>query len=258
MIVVHNLLFTYSPETPPVLKEIDLTFRPGEFVSIMGSNGSGKTTLARCLNGLLVPSQGRVTVDDLNSAKSDENVKVRARVGMVFQNPDNQIVSTTVEREVAFGLENLGVPVEEMRPIVEEKLRQFGLEKYRYRAPHTLSGGEKQLLALASVLAMKPRYVIFDEPTSLLDPLWRERILAIVTDLHRSGEITPIFITQFPEETLQADRLIVLDKGAVLLDAPPQAVFLQDRILEQAGVGIPLKYRLRPFLTQLGLWEETA
>ncbi len=258
MIVIRNLSFSYSPETPPVLRGIDLTLKPGEFVSIMGSNGSGKTTLARCLNGLLLPSEGSVQVHGWSSADPEENMKIRAVVGMVFQNPDNQIVSTTVEREVAFGLENLGIPHEKMRPIVEEKLRQFNLERYRYRSPHTLSGGEKQLLALASVLAMKPQYVIFDEPTSLLDPIWREKILGIVMELHRSGEITPIFITQFPEETLRTDRLLVLNKGQVLLDAPPGDVFLQSEILQEAGIGIPAKFRLRPFLSQLGLWEEPA
>ena len=258
MIVVKNLAFSYSPESPFVFSELNLTLKEGEFVSFMGSNGSGKTTLARCLNGLNLPSRGEVWVDGLNSSDPAENMKIRARVGMVFQNPDNQIVSTTVEREVAFGLENLGIPHAEMQPIVEEKLRQFDLEKYRYRAPHTLSGGEKQLLALASVLAMKPRYVIFDEPTSLLDPLWRERILETVAELHKSGQITPILITQFPEETLQSDRLIVLNEGKIFLDDSPGKIFEKPEPLREAGVGIPLKFQIRSLLPDGYRWEGEA
>ncbi|NOY76437.1 MAG: ATP-binding cassette domain-containing protein [Calditrichaeota bacterium] len=254
MINVSRLTFSYPSTPSPVLNAIDFQIRTGETVSIMGANGSGKTTLSRCLNGLLLPTEGTVFVDGLDTRNSEENLKVRALVGMVFQNPDNQIVSTTVEREIAFGLENLGVPTPDMQQRVNEILRQFDLEKYRHQSPHYLSGGEKQLLALAAIFAMAPRYIIYDEPTSLLDPYSREKILDAIFGLQLEEGITPILITQFPEETLRTQRLIILDRGEIVLDGKPAEVFENTDYLDRIGIAVPPSFRLKPYLTKLNLW----
>ncbi len=255
MIEVSNLKFSYPSTVSLALDDINLQIKNGETVSIMGANGSGKTTLSRCLNGLLLPTEGDVLVDDLNTRNEAENLKIRALVGMVFQNPDNQIVSTTVEREIAFGLENLGVPTLQMRQHVEEILRQFDLEKYRRQSPHYLSGGEKQLLALAAIFAMAPRYIIFDEPTSLLDPYSREKILNAIFDLQLKEKITPILITQFAEETLRTQRLIILDSGKIVLDGKPAEVFENVELLDRIGIAVPLRFRLKSSLMKMNLWE---
>jgi len=254
MIEVSHLKFSYSSTIPLVLNNINLQIKNGETISIMGANGSGKTTLSRCLNGLLWPTEGTVYVDGLNTKNTEENLKIRALVGMVFQNPDNQIVSTTVEREIAFGLENLGVPTPQMQQRVDEILRQFDLEKYRRQSPHYLSGGEKQLLALAAIFAMAPRYIIFDEPTSLLDPYSREKILDAIFGLQLEEGITPILITQFPEETLRTQRLIILDSGKIVLDGKPTEVFENAEYLDRIGIAVPPLFRLRPYLTKMNLW----
>ncbi|GBD93168.1 energy-coupling factor transporter ATP-binding protein EcfA1 [bacterium BMS3Abin05] len=254
MIDVEDLTFSYTRETSPILKNFSLKLVEDKSVSIMGANGSGKTTLSRCLNGLLLPESGTVRVDGLDTRQKDENLKIRALVGMVFQNPDNQIVSTTVEREVAFGLENLEVPYEEMHRRVEAILRQFGLEKYRHKSPHYLSGGEKQLLALASIFVMSPKYIILDEPTSLLDPASREKILDAVFELREKSGIIPILITQFPEETLRTDRLILLHKGKIVFDEKPADVFEHEKELREIGIGVPLYFSLKPQLEKLHLW----
>ncbi|HEX9654665.1 MAG TPA: ATP-binding cassette domain-containing protein, partial [bacterium] len=200
MIEIKNLTFEYiNPEHAPtrVLDGITLTVKEGESLGLMGANGSGKTTLARCLNGLLLPAAGEVLVDGLTTHESPNLPEIRRRVGMVFQNPENQIVSTTVEREIAFGLENLGMPHDEMHQRVDEMLAQFDLERYRRHPPHLLSGGEMQRLALASVVAMSPQYLIFDEPTSLLDLPTRKMVLQLISDL-QSKRVATLLITQFP------------------------------------------------------------
>lgn len=255
MIEVSHLKFSYPSTTSLVLDDINLQIRNDETVSIMGANGSGKTTFSRCLNGLLLPTGGNVFVDGLNTRDEDENLKIRSLVGMVFQNPDNQIVSTTVEREIAFGLENLGIPTPQMRQQVEKILRQFDLEKYRHQSPHYLSGGEKQLLALAAIFAMAPTYIIFDEPTSLLDPYSREKILHTIFDLQLEEGSTPILITQFPEETLRTQRLIILDSGKIVLDGKPAEVFENVELLDRIGISVPPLFHLKSPLMKMGLWE---
>jgi energy-coupling factor transport system ATP-binding protein len=241
VIELHDLSFSY--QTPkgdiPVLQGVDLAFREGESVSLIGANGSGKTTLIRCLNGLLRPSDGDVRVDGLSVRDSSQIHEIRRCVGMVFQNPDDQIVSAQVEREVAFGLENLGVPSEEMHGRVRDVLDRFSLDRYRVHPPHLLSGGERQRLAIASVLAMRPRYLLLDEPTALLDPGSRGLLLHLLDELHRSGEITPILVTQNPSEAARSDRVIAMDGGRVALDGPPEEVFPQADTLGRMGLGLP-------------------
>lgn len=250
MIQIENLSFTYSDEgtvSRTILDNVSLTIKPGEAVAIMGPNGSGKTTFARCLNGLLLPESGSVLVDGLDTRDSAQLPEIRKKVGMVFQNPDNQIVSATVEREIAFGLENLGVPYQEMHDIVDKMLTEFNLQQYRRHAPHYLSGGEKQRLALAAVMAMRPRYLVLDEPTSLLDPKSRTDILHIIKQLHcrQNQPVTTLLITQFPEEALYANRLLVFHNGAILMDDSPARIF--SRIDELLAIGLepPLEFVLK-------------
>jgi energy-coupling factor transporter ATPase len=261
MLKITNLIFEYPSRAEAntrVLNGVDLSIREGEAVGLIGANGSGKTTLARCLNGLLVPTEGDVWVDDLNTRESANLAEIRRRVGMVFQNPENQIVSTTVEREIAFGLENLGVPYEEMHRIVDDMLLQFDLEKYRQHPPHLLSGGEMQRLALASVMAMSPKYLIFDEPTSLLDPASRKMVLALISELHLDNskkapaeQITTLFITQYPEEGLGFDRLLILHEGKIVFDDKPTEIFQKVEELHELDLDVPIEYEVTHYLKKL-------
>jgi len=249
MIQIENLSFTYSDEgtvSRTILDNVSLTIKPGEAVAIMGPNGSGKTTFARCLNGLLLPASGTVLIDGLDTRVQAQLPEIRRKIGMVFQNPDNQIVSATVEREIAFGLENLGVPCAEMHEIVDNMLTEFNLQSYRLHAPHYLSGGEKQRLALAAVMAMRPRYLALDEPTSLLDPKSRADILHIIKQLHcrQNHPVTTLLITQFPDEALHADRLLVFHNGRILMDDAPARVFARVDELLAIGLEPPLEFVL--------------
>ncbi|MFQ5824975.1 MAG: ATP-binding cassette domain-containing protein [bacterium] len=258
MIKISKLIFEYPTSIESktrVLDGIDLIIHEGESVGLIGPNGSGKTTLARCLNVLLLPIEGDVWVDDLNTKDNANLAEIRRRVGMVFQNPENQIVSTTVEREIAFGLENLGVPYEQMHKIVDEMLVQFNLEEYRQHPPHLLSGGEMQRLALASVMAMSPKYLIFDEPTSLLDPFSRKMILSLISKIHLTNKkeepserITTLFITQYPEEVLGFNRLLVLHNGKIVCDDKPAEIFQKVDELKELGLEVPVEYEVNHYL----------
>jgi len=253
MIKIDNLSFTYTNGTTTgrkILNDISLTIQPGESIAIMGPNGSGKTTFARCLNGLLQPTTGSVAVGGLPTSDEKNLIKIRKQVGMVFQNPDNQIVSATVEREIAFGLENLGISRERMRGIVDNMLAEFNLQEYRRKSPHYLSGGEKQRLALAAVMAMHPSYLILDEPTSLLDPKSRNDILRIIKQLHRRTDkpITTLLITQFPEEALIADRLLIFHLGKIIFDDKPATIFKHVEELFQIGLEPPIEFALNEIL----------
>ncbi len=242
MIELNQVTFDYSlPEGKiiNVLEGLTLKFKEGEFVSIIGPNGSGKTTLARLLNGLLKPSSGEVRIDSLNPEDKKNLRLIRQKVGMVFQNPDNQIITTSVEREIAFGLENLNLPYDEIREKVEWALSAFHLWEYKNSPPHKLSGGEKQRVAIAAVLAMRPKYLILDEPTSLLDPEGREMLNLLIRKLAGEGKITILNITQFPDEALLAQRLLVLDKGKVVLDGTPEEVFKETEKLKNIGLSVP-------------------
>ena len=249
MIRVTNLTFEYADgdTRSRVLKGIDLTLREGEAVGMMGANGSGKTTLARCLNGLLLPTAGEVVVDGFSTADPRNLPEIRRRVGMVFQNPENQFVSATVEREIAFGLENLGLPHDEMHAIVERMLDRFNLEAYRTHPPHLLSGGEMQRLALAAVVAMSPRYLILDEPTSLLDVPARREGLSLLAQLREQG-MAVLLITQYPEEILPLDRLLICHQGKIVFDGPPDQGFRRVEALAEIGVDVPAEYAVNHYL----------
>jgi energy-coupling factor transporter ATPase len=241
MIELKNVSFSYRLEKGKevlALDDVSLKLKEGEFVAIIGANGSGKTTLARLLNSLTVPSSGKVLVDELDTSDKNLQKLVRLKVGMVFQNPDNQIISTTVEREIAFGLENLALPIEELKERVEWALSTFNLQEYRNHPPHNLSGGEKQKISLASVLAMKPSYLVLDEPTSLLDAKGKHEVNSLIEELAR--ELTVIHITQFPEEATSARRVLVVDRGKIVLDGPPARVFSQVTELRKMGLGVPV------------------
>ena len=226
------------------LEDIDLDIEKGSFVAVVGMNGSGKSTLAKCLNGLLVPSAGRVIVDGFDTADEEHIWDVRRRVGMVFQNPDNQIVSSIVEEDVAFGPENLGVEPEEIRRRVDESLKRVGMYERRNKGAHMLSGGQKQRIAIAGAIAMKPECIVFDEPTAMLDPKGRESVMSIIRDLNAEG-ITCVLITHFMSEAEQADRVVVLKDGKVLCDRTPEALFSDKKMIEKAGLEMPPAIEIR-------------
>ena len=256
MIRVEKLSFNY-PGSPPALHSVDLEINPGERVALIGANGSGKTTLARCLNGLHIPQNGRVLIDGLTTSDPNELGAIRQRVGMVFQNPDDQLVSTTVADELAFGLENLALPTDEISQRVDAALVAFDLEAYRDSPPHRLSGGEKQRVAIAAVVAMRPRYIVLDEPTALLDPRGRQHISQVLQSLRDLYGIATILITQLPEEAARAERIIVLHKGRVYGDDAPSQIFAKPAALHSLGLQLPfasaLASQLRLAETPLGL-----
>jgi energy-coupling factor transport system ATP-binding protein len=228
-------------ESSPALRGVSFRIAPGERVALMGSNGSGKTTLVRCIDGLIQPQEGDVRVDGLSILRHDDVIPLRRRIGLVFQNPDDQIVSTTVEREIAFGPENLGVPTERIVRLVDEALKMFRLEAAAGRSPHLLSGGERQRLALASVWVMEPAYYVLDEPTSLLDPEGRAEIRRFVAERREAGFL---IVTQYPEEALFCGRLLVLAGGRLVFDGPPASGFRDAALLRSAGIGAPASVEL--------------
>lgn len=234
------------------LDNINLTIRQGEYIGLIGMNGSGKSTLVRLLNGLIKPTTGKVIIDGLDTGLPNQLMEIRRRVGMVFQNPDNQIVCPVVEEEVAFGPENLGLASSEINRRVNWALQIVGLEEMRYQAPQLLSGGQKQKLAIASVLAMMPKYLILDEPSSMLDPLGRQELLEYLKILNRQNGITIIFISHNLEDLIQADRLVVLDKGSIYVQGAPQEVFADEDKLAAIGLEPPDIYRIINKLAQEG------
>ncbi len=243
MIRIQNLYFHY-PGEHPALRDIDLEIHPGESVAIIGANGSGKTTLAHCLNGLQTPSTGCVLVDDMDTRDGEKLGLIRRKVGMVFQNPDDQLVATTVEGELAFGLENLALPRSEMIERVDRALIDFDLLSYRTAPPHRLSGGEKQRLAIAAASAMRPRYLVLDEPTALLDPQHRQQVGDLLHSLSQRFGIATILITQLPEEAVRAERVIALNAGDIFIQGTPREVFADIKRLRQAGLGAPFSREL--------------
>ncbi|MBO5163872.1 MAG: energy-coupling factor transporter ATPase [Ruminococcus sp.] len=253
IIEIKNLHFSYpteeESEPAEVLKGIDLTIKEGEFTAILGHNGSGKSTLAKHINGILVPTSGTVTVDGINTADEDKIFELRCRAGMVFQNPDNQIVSSIVEEDVAFALENLGVPYEEMRRRVDDALKDVNMYDYRLHSPSQLSGGQKQRVAIAGIIAMKPKCIILDEPTAMLDPQGRREVMAVIKRMNREYGITIVLITHYMDEAAQCGRVVVMDKGRVILDDTPRAVFSQVEQVKKIGLDVPqvteLAYELK-------------
>lgn len=252
MLKAVDLGFKYS--TPGkgetlALSKINLSIEEGEFVAIIGPNGSGKSTLAKLFNGLLVPTEGDMYVNGINTKEKGRIWEVRQTAGMVFQNPDNQIVATVVEEDVAFGPENLGIPPEEIRRRVDEALDVVGMRAYARHAPHLLSGGQKQRVAIAGVIAMRPRCIILDEPTAMLDPLGRKEVLSTVLKLNREEGITVVYITHFMEEAVRAGRVVVMNKGVVEMTGTPVEVFSKVERLKSIGLDVPqvteLAFKLR-------------
>ena len=248
MIEIENLYFSYNSdensENVWALQGINLIIPAGQFVVVLGSNGSGKSTLAKHLNGMLAPTQGTCLVDNIDTRNQEQIFEIRKKVGMVFQNPDNQIVASIVEEDVAFGPENLGLPSEEIRSRVDWALEQVNMSAYKKQGPYFLSGGQKQRVAIAGVLAMKPQYIVLDESTAMLDPEGREEVIGVINQLRRESNITILLITHHMEEALEADRVIVMDQGKILLDGLPDEIFFQDTCLKQAGLEIPISVQL--------------
>ena len=253
-IEVKDLYFKYDdPDDEKkndfALSGIDLTIEKGEFVAIVGHNGSGKSTLAKHFNSIYLPSSGEVLVDGMNTKDDDKIFDIRKRVGLVLQNPDNQIVAGIVEDDVAFGCENLGVPPKEIRRRVDEALKAVGMYEYRLHSPDKLSGGQKQRVAIAGIIAMEPECIVLDEPTAMLDPQGRDEVISTVMKLNKERGITVIMITHYMEEAVLADRVIVIDKGKVFLDGTPQEVFSQVELLKRHRLDVPqateLIYKLR-------------
>jgi len=225
----------------------------GSYVAILGHNGSGKSTLAKLMNGLLLPRDGVVTVNGYDTREQESLYEIRRTVGMVFQNPDNQIVGTTVEDDVAFGLENLGVEPAEMRNRIDEALQAVHMHAYAQQEPHRLSGGQKQRIAIAGVISMRPSVIVLDEATSMLDPQGRREVCSLIGRLNREEGITVITITHFPEEALDADRVIVMQQGSVYLDGPPREIFSRTEDLQSIGLDVPHAVRLRHHLVRHGV-----
>ena len=252
----ENLTFRYTTEegaAPTVLDGVSLSIRRGEFVAVLGHNGSGKSTLAKHFNAILLPSGGRVYVDGLDTCGEDKLLDIRRQVGMVFQNPDNQIVASVVEEDVAFGPENLGVPSAEIRERVDRALAAVGMADYARHAPHLLSGGQKQRVAIAGVLAMRPRCIVLDEPTAMLDPVGRREVLDTIRYLNREQGITVVLITHHMDEAAQAGRVVVMHDGHIVADDSPALVFQNVDGLRSLGLEVPEPVALLYELRQAGV-----
>ncbi len=242
MIKCENVTFEYENENgegKTILDNINLNIEKGSFVAVLGRNGSGKSTLAKHFNAVLLPTKGKVFVGGMDTSDEKNLFDIRRSVGMVFQNPDNQIVATTVEEDVAFGLENIGVPHDEMVVRVNKALKDVGMYEYRKSQPHLLSGGQKQRVAIAGIIAMKPECIVFDEPTAMLDPKGRKEVLSTIKDLNKNHAMTIVLITHYMEEAAKADRIVVMDKGKIEIDSTPGRVFSQVDKIKSFGLDVP-------------------
>lgn len=242
MIKTENLFFRYVDEKDEekfALRDVNLHIKDGEFVVVIGHNGSGKSTLSKLLNGIYFPTKGKIIIDHMDT--SDESLiwEIRKTAGMVFQNPDNQLVATIVEEDVAFGPENLGLPSAEIRKRVDEALEIVKMENYKRKPPHHLSGGQKQRVAIAGILAMKPKCIIFDEPTAMLDPSGRKEVIQTIHHLNKTEKITIVHITHFMDEAVNADRILVMDEGEIVLEGTPKEVFSKVEELRKIGLDVP-------------------
>ncbi len=256
-IILDNVSFTYTGQ--PVLekthfavKNVNLKIESGSFVVILGHNGSGKSTLAKLMNGVLLPTEGKVTVNGIDTADESRILEIRRAVGMVFQNPDNQIVATVVEEDVAFGPENMGVPPETIRERVDYALEAVGMSEFRLHAPHQLSGGQKQRIAIAGIIAMMPECIIFDESTAMLDPYGRHDILETANFLNKEKKITTVLITHYMEEAVYADRVIVMNDGQMAMDGTPKEIFSKVEALKKIGLDVPQPTELMYLLEKDG------
>lgn len=261
MIECRNLVFKYTAsenqEEKIAINDVNLQITEGEFIAILGHNGSGKSTMAKHMNALLIPTDGKMLVNKMDTSDMNNLWNVRETAGMVFQNPDNQLVATIVEEDVAFGPENLGVPPEEIRKRVDEALERVGMSEYKKHAPHLLSGGQKQRIAIAGILAMQPKCIIFDEPTAMLDPSGRKEVLDTIIDLNRNYGITVILITHYMDEAAKADRIVVMDKGKLILDGKPRDVFSNVEKIKNIGLDVPQVTELSYELQKVGIKIDT-
>lgn len=258
IISVVDLEFAYSNEeeeqpSPLVLKRVSLEVPKGQFVAILGHNGSGKSTLAKHFNAILLPSGGKVYVAGIDTSDNERLFDIRQRVGMVFQNPDNQIVATVVEEDVAFAPENMGVPSEEIRVRVDDALKAVDMYEYREHAPHQLSGGQKQRVAVAGIIAMLPECIVLDEPTAMLDPRGRKEIISTIRKLNKELDITIVLITHYMDEAAKADRVVVMDNGEIIIDGKPREVFSQVERMKSVGLDVPQVTELAHELIREGI-----
>ena len=240
-------------DTQRAVNDVNLDIEAGQFVAVLGHNGSGKSTLAKHLNALLLPTEGTLWVDGIDTSKEPELWKVRQKAGMVFQNPDNQIIGTVVEEDVGFGPENMGVPTEKIWERVDESLKKTGMTSYRYHSPNKLSGGQKQRVAIAGVMAMRPKCIILDEPTAMLDPNGRKEVLEAVSDLNRREGVTVILITHYMEEVVGADHVYVMEKGKVVMDGTPREIFSRVDELKEHRLDVPQVTLVSDELKKAGL-----
>ena len=261
MIECRNLIFKYTAgenqEEKIAINDVNLQIKEGEFIAILGHNGSGKSTMAKHMNALLIPTEGKMLVNKMDTSDMNNLWNIRETAGMVFQNPDNQLVATIVEEDVAFGPENLGVPPEEIRKRVDEALERVGMSEYKRHAPNLLSGGQKQRIAIAGILAMKPKCIIFDEPTAMLDPSGRKEVLDTIIDLNKNYGITVILITHYMDEAAKADRIVVMDKGKLILDGKPRDVFSNVEKMKSIGLDVPQVTELSYELQKAGINIDT-
>lgn len=260
LIKFDNVSFSYetedengNPKTEKVLENFNFSIEEGSFVAILGHNGSGKSTVAKLTNGILFADEGTVTVDSILARDDDTIYDIRKTVGMVFQNPDNQIVSSIVEEDVAFGVENIGIPSDECRKRVDQALKTVGMYEYRLRTPSKLSGGQKQRVAVAGIIAMKPKCIVLDEPTAMLDPSGRKEVIDTVMKLNREEGITIVLITHYMDEAVKADRVVVMDDGKIKLDGTPEQVFSDTNKIKSLSLEVPQSTEL---VSRLGISSE--
>lgn len=252
-VVFDGVTFSYNEQPAPALSGVSFTVKKGEFLAIIGHNGSGKSTLARLINGLLVPDEGKVVVFGLDTAEGKNPIEIRKKAGIVFQNPDNQMVASIIEDDVAFGPENIGVEREEIGRRIDWALKAVGMEQFRTGTPSRLSGGQKQRIAIAGVLAIKPDIIILDESTAMLDPRGRREVMGVVSRLNREEGMTVILITHFMEEALLADRTIVLNRGEIVMQGTPAEIFLHSERLEAYNLSLPRIGRICKTLQKAGI-----
>ena len=253
IIRIENASFKYEGADKEAVRGVDLSVKKGEFLAVLGRNGSGKSTLAKMLNALILPSEGKVTVAGVTAKDEESCYEVRTHCGMVFQNPDNQIVSTIVEEDCAFGLENMGVESSEIRRRVDDALKTVGMEEFALTSPHMLSGGQKQRVAIAGVVAMKPEIIVFDESTAMLDPVGRRDIFSLARRLNKEDGITVVWITHFMDEAVKADRIAVMASGEMVMEGTPREVFTREAEIRALGLDVPEMSYLTSLLRAGGL-----
>lgn len=253
IIEIKNVSFKYDDETSDVLHKVSLNVKKGEFLCVLGHNGCGKSTLAKLINGLILPVEGTVLVSGMDTKNEDDIIKIRSKAGMVFQNPDNQMVATVVEEDVAFGPENLGVEQSELRSRVDNALKEVNMYEFKDSAPHRLSGGQKQRIAIAGIIAMEPEIIIMDESTSMLDPKGRREVLDTVHRLNKEKGITVVFITHFMEETVDADRIVVMGDGVIKMEGTPEEIFKREAEINALTLEVPPVTKIAQQLNDKGV-----